>query len=318
MNYLQGDLRDQLAYVGQDVVRTGLVVGSGGNLSARLPDGDSCWVTAGGTWLDRLDRPSFVRVRISDGSVLTDYPAHSDVSLRSGDPAADGGPAQPSRPAGQVLQDGAALPDGTALPVPRSPDTAASVAGAASASSGVPASGAGATATRHSALPHAQGAGGPSRAETAGGPTRPAAAPTSEVELHLATYRARPDVNAIVHLHPQTVLLLDALGEEVRLVTTDHGFYLRRVTRVPFRLPGTTELAELAADATRDGTNCLVLSRHGCSVLADSVELAHKRAANLEEAARLTYRALAAGRLAELPELPAEFLARIEGGATTV
>ncbi len=68
MNYLQGDLRDQLAYVGQDVVRSGLVVGSGGNLSARLPDGDSCWVTAGGTWLDRLDRASFVRVRISDGA----------------------------------------------------------------------------------------------------------------------------------------------------------------------------------------------------------------------------------------------------------
>ncbi|WP_372445631.1 class II aldolase/adducin family protein [Plantactinospora endophytica] len=151
-----------------------------------------------------------------------------------------------------------------------------------------------------------------------GGRSRPAILPTSEVELHLATYRARPDVNAIVHLHPQTVLLLDALDEQVRLVTTDHGFYLRRVARVPFRSPGTTELAELAADASRDGTNCLVLSRHGCSVLADSVELAHKRAANLEEAARLTYRALAAGRLADLPELPAEFLARIADGATSV
>ncbi|WP_239312843.1 class II aldolase/adducin family protein [Plantactinospora mayteni] len=172
--------------------------------------------------------------------------------------------------------------------------------------------------TRRSVPPHVQGEAGPSSVETAAGPSASATLPTSEVALHLATYRARPDVNAIVHLHPQTVLLLDALGEQIRLVTTDHGFYLRRIARVPFRLPGTSELAELAADATRDGTNCLVLSRHGCSVLADSVELAHKRAANLEEAARLTYRALAAGRLADLPELPAEFLARLDAGATSV
>ena len=221
MNYVSGDLRDQLAHVGHDVVRAGLVVGSGGNLSARLPGGDSCWVTAAGTWLDRLARPSFVRVRISDGS------------------------------------------------------------------------------------PHSVGGS--------------SLAPTSELALHLAVYRSRPDVRAIVHLHPQSVLLLDALGERIRLVTTDHAFYLRRVKRVPFRLPGSEELARLAADAASDGTNCLVLSRHGCSLLADGVELAHKRAANLEEAARLTYRALAAGQLDALSECPPEFLDHIErGGATAV
>ena len=39
----------------------------------------------------------------------------------------------------------------------------------------------------------------------------------------------------------------------------------------------------------------MILRRHGCSVLGDSVEMALRRALNLEEAARLTYRALAAG-----------------------
>ncbi|WP_422772627.1 class II aldolase/adducin family protein [Plantactinospora sp. WMMC1484] len=296
MNYLRGDLRDQLAYVGQDVVRTGLVVGSGGNLSARLPDGDSCWVTAKGTWLDRLDRTSFVRVRISDGSVLPDPPSRSDDPPRpagattatggqgtEGGSGAARGPAEPGLSDGQgrTVQDGETLLGDATLPAPRF------------------------------------GPGTETATGRAMGGTLPTL-PTSEVELHLAAYRARPDARAIVHLHPQTVLLLDALGEQIRLVTTDHGFYLRRVTRVPFRLPGTTELAELAAEATRNGTNCLVLSRHGCSVLGESVELAHKRAANLEEAARLTYRALAAGRLTELPELPAEFVDWLAGGATGV
>ncbi|HEV7706766.1 MAG TPA: class II aldolase/adducin family protein, partial [Asanoa sp.] len=141
------DLRDLLAEVGAEVVRAGLVVGSGGNLSARRPGDDACWVTGAGTWLDRLDRPSFVRVRISNGS------------------------------------------------------------------------------------------------------SGPGLAPSSEVALHLATYRARPDVTAIIHLHPQMALLLDALGERVRLLTTDHAFYVRRVATVPFFPPGTTELAEAAAAA---------------------------------------------------------------------
>jgi L-fuculose-phosphate aldolase len=251
VNYLQGDLRDQLAYVGHDVVRAGLVVGSGGNLSARLPDGDSCWVTASGTWLDRLDRASFVRVRISDGATSPAGSVYPDGYVY---------PAGYVLPGPPTVQDGSTLLDGVRPPAPR-------------------------------------------------GPTTPGPTPTSEVGLHLATYQARPDVQAIVHLHPQTVLLLDALGERIRL----------RGARVPFRSPGTTELAELAAEAARDGTNCLVLSQHGCSVLADSVELAHKRAANLEEAARLTYRALAAGRLDDLPDCPAEFLARIdETGPTSI
>ena len=220
MNYVPGDLRDQLAHVGYDVVQAGLVCGSGGNLSARIPDEDAIWVTASGSWLDRLSRNTFAPVRISDG-----------------EPAVVG-----------------------TLPAPR-------------------------------------------------------IEPTSELALHLALYRARPDVNAVVHLHPQTALLLDALGEHIRIVTTDHAFYLRRVSTVPFRLPGSTELASLTAATAADGTDCLVLSRHGCVVMGDSVELAHKRARNLEEAAALTYQALIAGRLENLRDCPEAFLDRLHGSS---
>jgi L-fuculose-phosphate aldolase len=215
VNYVAGDLRDQLVHVGSSVVRAGLVVGSGGNLSARQPGAGEFWVTAAGTWLDRLDRPDFCQVNIATGAVA----------------------------------------DGDSPPATGSPDQ------------------------------------------------RPVS-PTSELALHVATYRARPDVNAIVHLHPQTVLLLDALDEPIRLVTTDHAFYLRRIARTPFYRPGTVELADAAASAGADGTDCVILAQHGCSVLADSVELAHKRACYLEEAAMLTYRAISAGLADRLPDSP--------------
>lgn len=214
------DPRDDLARLGRSAVAAGLVVGSGGNLSVRVPGTDACWVTGTGTWLDRLDRDSFSRVELA------------------GDPA--------HRP-----------------------------------------------------------------------PADPAAAPpTSELALHLAVYRVRPEVRVVVHLHPQTVLLLDALGEEIRLATTDHAYYLRRVVTVPFHPPGTRALADAVAGAASDGADCLVLARHGCSVLADTVELAHKRALYLEEAARLTYRALLLGGAERLTRVPPGFAAYAAGADT--
>jgi len=209
------DVVSALCAVGRSAVSAGLAVGSGGNLSARLPGGDTCWVTRAGTWLARLTPADFIEVPI-------------EASIGAG-------------------SYGSAPMDGDGVP------------------------------------------------------------PSTEVALHLATYRVRPDVNCVIHLHPQVAVLLDALGERIRLITTDHAFYLRRVARVPFHAPGTAELAEAAAGAVADGTNCVILAHHGCSVLGADVAMAHRRASNLDEAARLTYRALMlTGGLParEIPECP--------------
>jgi len=204
VSYPSGDLRDQLAHVGAEAVRFGLVVGSGGNLSAREPGADACWVTATDTWLDRLQRPEFSLLRISDGAVLDGHPT-----------------------------------------------------------------------------------------------------PSSEWRLHTHIYRARPDINALIHLHPQTSVLLAALGHEITLVTTDHSYYVREVVVRPYVRPGTDGLAQDAADAVAGGANAVILGHHGCSVLGETVELAHKRAFNLEEAARTTAMAIMLGTQAgAIPACP--------------
>jgi L-fuculose-phosphate aldolase len=188
-------LAAQLAKAGRRAVAAGLVIGSGGNLSARLPRGDVALVTGTGTWLDELQPADFAAVRLTDGAIV-------------------GG------------------------------------------------------------NPH----------------------PSVEVALHLACYRARPDVNAVIHLHPQMSVLLTALGHPIRLITTDHVLYVREVRVAPYYDSGTTDLADAAADLIAAGDcNCVVLSNHGCSVVADSVEMAYRRAANLEEAARASYHALLLG-----------------------
>jgi L-fuculose-phosphate aldolase len=119
---------------------------------------------------------------------------------------------------------------------------------------------------------------------------RGARAATSELPLHLAAFRMRPDVTWSLHLHPPMATLLDALDIEVRTITTDHAFYLRTIARVPYLHPGTDELAETAATALGDA-DVVLLRHHGCLVVAPTPELLLSRAMNLEAAATATYRA---------------------------
>ena len=118
--------------------------------------------------------------------------------------------------------------------------------------------------------------------------------PSVEWRLHQRTYAVRPDVSAIVHVHPQHVLLVDMLGSPIRFTTLDHQFYLGSAGRVPFLPSGSPEVADAAAEAAKDH-DAVVLAHHGCSTFGPTMSMALRRALNLEEAATMTYRLLLAG-----------------------
>ena len=98
----------------------------------------------------------------------------------------------------------------------------------------------------------------------------------------------------MIHLHPQAAVILDACGHEVRLITLDHAYYLRRVVRVPFAHNGSDELADTAAEAARD-CDAIIMGNHGCSTLGDTIAMAYRRALQLEDAAESTFRCLSIG-----------------------
>ncbi len=118
--------------------------------------------------------------------------------------------------------------------------------------------------------------------------------PSTEWKLHQRTYEVRADVNAVFHLHPHAAVILDACGHQVRLITADHVYYLGKVARVPFAPNGSDELADTAAEASRD-CNAIVMAHHGSSTLGDTIEMAYRRALNLEDAAQATFRCLQIG-----------------------
>lgn len=132
--------------------------------------------------------------------------------------------------------------------------------------------------------------------------------PSSEWKLHQRSYLTRKDVNAVVHVHPQHAVLLDALGHDVRLITLDHAYYVRSIGTTPYYPNGSDELADSAAEQAAHH-DCIIMGHHGCSALGDSVSMAFRRALNLEEAATATYRALLLGDTETA--FPAEALAAL-------
>jgi L-fuculose-phosphate aldolase len=76
-------IAEALLFQGQKLVIAGLVVGSGGNLSGRLPDGDGFLITPSGYSIAELTPDQLVRVG-SDGTVLggglkpsSEWPMHA-------------------------------------------------------------------------------------------------------------------------------------------------------------------------------------------------------------------------------------------------
>lgn len=134
-------------------------------------------------------------------------------------------------------------------------------------------------------------------------------APTSELYMHLAAHRARPDAPVAVHVHPPHATLLVALGRAIRLITLDHAYYVRRMATVPYLPSGSTELAEAVADRLQE-VDVVLLAHHGCLVVAPGADAAYERVANLEAAATATYRALLLGD--ETTVCPPEYLERVE------
>ncbi len=135
--------------------------------------------------------------------------------------------------------------------------------------------------------------------------------PSVEWRLHQRTYAVRPDAAAIVHLHPQHVLLVDMLGLAIRFTTLDHQYYLGSAGRIPFLPSGSEEVADAAAEAAQEH-DAVVLAHHGCSTLGSSVSMALRRALNLEEAATMTYRLHLAG------DTSADFPSRWKGNILSV
>ncbi|MGW2597501.1 class II aldolase/adducin family protein [Streptomyces klenkii] len=105
-------------------------------------------------------------------------------------------------------------------------------------------------------------------------------APTSELPLHLAVYRAT-DAAAIVHTHAVHATAVSTLVDELPLIHYMSGALGGPVRVAPYALYGSDELAAHALQALDDRTGCL-LRNHGTLTYGAGLDQAYDRTAQLE------------------------------------
>jgi len=128
-----------------------------------------------------------------------------------------------------------------------------------------------------------------------------------ETEMHLAVYKARPEVMSVIHTHPDWVVVLTACEKplvpiygaynppSMRLLLEGIPLYPRSVTIV------NEELAEDFIKVMGDKKACLLLG-HGMTTAGKSIEEATAISLNVYELARMNYLAYAIGEPKPVPE----------------
>ncbi len=102
--------------------------------------------------------------------------------------------------------------------------------------------------------------------------------PSSELPLHQAVYRARPDVHGIVHAHPVALVAFSLVHDvpNARLfhqawqVCGEGGF-------APYALPGSAGLGSVVAGTFAEGFDCVILENHGVVTAGGDLQEAFRR-----------------------------------------
>jgi len=126
----------------------------------------------------------------------------------------------------------------------------------------------------------------------------------SELGLHLAVYRARGDVGAVVHAHPPHATALAVRGRALPCFLPESVVSLgAEVPLVPFGMPGTD--AEAALGPFVVPFDAVLLARHGVLAWGDDTEQALLRMELVEHLARIA--SIAGGA----EPLPADLVAKL-------
>lgn len=118
----------------------------------------------------------------------------------------------------------------------------------------------------------------------------------SEVFIHTEIYRARSDVNCVVHSHPPYATAFGALRQPLRPISHEGNVFHGGLPLFDY----TTALirtAELGKEVAKSLGQCrgLLMKNHGSTVVGESIEVTTLHAIFLEKAARIQLLATASG-----------------------
>lgn len=119
--------------------------------------------------------------------------------------------------------------------------------------------------------------------------------PTSEVNMHLAVYRARPDVTAIFHTHSPWASGVISSGAELKPMFAEFVCDLGRVGKIPYVTPTTQALAD-AVGQSAFGSDTIFMVNHGILAMGVTMKQAYYRCVVVEDAAKSMVAAAVVGK----------------------
>lgn len=109
--------------------------------------------------------------------------------------------------------------------------------------------------------------------------------PSSELPTHVAAYRVRKDVEAVVHGHPPTAVALITAGTPIPTMTPEHAVVAGRLEVIDFAVPGMAG-AKAVMDSLRR-CDVVGIRNHGFFSLGRDLHEAASRLEVLEESAKI-------------------------------
>lgn len=128
------------------------------------------------------------------------------------------------------------------------------------------------------------------------GAARDGARATSELPLHRAAYRVRPEIRCVVHTHPTYCVGWSKTGALFALDTVGAIESLGSIAFTRYAKSGTRELAELCSSAFAAGHDTILMERHGLSSVGTTLEEAVLRTDLAEQTAQVEFVAAVLGR----------------------
>jgi L-fuculose-phosphate aldolase len=98
---------------------------------------------------------------------------------------------------------------------------------------------------------------------------------SSEILLHLAVYKNRPDVNAVVHCHPPHATAFAVAGVPIPMcILPEVEVFLGEVPTSIYETPGTQKFAETIVPHLKS-SNTIILANHGTVTFGPDLEKAY-------------------------------------------
>ncbi len=120
--------------------------------------------------------------------------------------------------------------------------------------------------------------------------------PSVEYPFHLAIYKKRPDIHAVLHAHPPALVTFSMLRRMPETgMMPDTRFLSGRMSIAPYAMPGSSALGHNIAREFEKGANTVILENHGVVIGSETLFSAFMSFEMLESCAKIQVNAKSIG-----------------------